>query len=217
MRVALVVAVVAAGFAAPSRGAHRTRPTPYTDPVNHDDHVQLIAAGIGRDRGGVWTDFGAGAGAFTLALRDVAGPAVEIVAVDRDRSALRSLRQAMERQFPGTHLHLLSADFAAPLAVPPLDGILAANAVHFVRDQAALLHGWRTYLRPGGRLVLVEYDADAGNRWVPYPLSFAALSKMAPLAGFGPPALLGSRPSRFLGRIYAAVAAPLPGDPDVPD
>jgi ubiquinone/menaquinone biosynthesis C-methylase UbiE len=177
--------------------------------VNHEDHVRLVESGIGRDRGGVWADFGAGSGAFTLALREVAGPGVEIVAVDRDRSALRALREAMERRFPGSRLRLLQADFAEALALPPLDGILAANAVHFAREQAALLRRWRGYLKPVGRLVVIEYDADAGNRWVPYPLSFAAFAALAPAAGFDEPVLLGARPSRFLGRIYAAATTPV--------
>jgi ubiquinone/menaquinone biosynthesis C-methylase UbiE len=172
--------------------------------MNHRDHVQLIENGIGRDRGGVWADLGAGTGAFTLALRDVAGPGVEIIAVDRDRSALQALGDTMERSFPGTHLRQLPADFTEPLALPPLDGILAANAIHFVRDQASLLRGWSRYLKPAGRLVIVEYDADVGNRWVPYPLSYAALQTLAPAMGFGQAALLGTRPSRFLGQIYSA-------------
>lgn len=175
--------------------------------MNHSDHVNLIAEGV--PTGGVWGDFGAGSGAFTLALRDVAGPEVEIFAVDRDRGSLRALRAAMERAFPGTRLHLLAADFGEPLALPPLDGIVAANAIHFVprEMQAALLRQWGSYLKPGGRLLVVEYDTDHGNRWVPYPLSFAALAALAPAAGFTPPTLLGSRPSRFLGSIYSAVAA----------
>ena len=173
--------------------------------MNHDDHVRLIAAGVGR--GGVWADFGAGTGAFTLALRDVAGPDAELIAIDRDRSALRALRAAMERHFPGTRLRLAEGDFTGPLALPPLDGILAANAIHYVpsRDQGALLRRWRGYLKPGGRLILVEYDADVGNRWVPYPVSFTALAALTAEAGFREPVLLGVVPSRFLGRMYAAV------------
>src|SRR3954454_22693369 len=130
--------------------------------MNHDDHVHLIAHGIERNSG-VWVDFGAGSGAFTLALRDLAGPAVELIAVDRDQSSLRSLRSAMERQFPGTSLRLINADFRQALSLPPLDGIIAANAVHYVADQVALLRQWRSYLKPDGRLVIVEYDTDEGN------------------------------------------------------
>jgi ubiquinone/menaquinone biosynthesis C-methylase UbiE len=169
--------------------------------MNHADHVRLIAPGIEPNSGGAWADLGAGTGAFTLALRDVAGPGVEIWAVDRDAGALRA---AMERQFPGTALHPLAGDFTQPLDLPHLDGIVAANAIHYVQDRVALLRGWRDYLKPGGRLILVEYDADRGNRWVPYPVSFAALPSLARAAGFDRPTLLATYPSRFLDRIYSA-------------
>jgi ubiquinone/menaquinone biosynthesis C-methylase UbiE len=172
--------------------------------MNHADHVRLIAPGVETGSGGVWADLGAGTGAFTLALRDVAGPDVEIVAIDRDRHALQSLRAAVDRHFPGTHLETRTADFTEPLDLPPLDGILAANAIHYVRDQAALLRRWRAYLKPGGRLIVVEYDTDAGNRWVPYALSFRTFAAVAKNAGFDEPVLLGTVPSRFLGRMFAA-------------
>ena len=180
--------------------------------MNHADHVRLIENGIDHGRGGVWVDFGAGSGAFTLALRDIAGPDAEIIAIDRDRGSLQTLRLTMERQFPGTRLRLLEADMARPLTLPRLDGIVAANAIHFVpfQDQTALLRRWRDYLKPEGRLVVVEYDADSGNRWAPYPMSYAAFREMARAAGFTEPALLGSRPSRWLGRIYSALTRPAP-------
>jgi ubiquinone/menaquinone biosynthesis C-methylase UbiE len=180
--------------------------------VNHADHVQLIEKGIGRDSGGVWADFGAGSGAFTLALRDIAGPEAAIIAVDRDWASLQALRATMERHFPGTQLRLLQADFAGDLTIPPLDGIVAANAIHFVslRDQPALLRRWRAYVKPEGRLVVVEYDTDSGNRWAPYPMSYAAFRETARAAGFTDPELLGLRPSRWLGRIYSALTRPIP-------
>jgi ubiquinone/menaquinone biosynthesis C-methylase UbiE len=178
--------------------------------VNHDDHVRLIEGGIAR--GGVWADLGAGAGAFTLALRDIAGPKVEIIAIDRDRGSLRTLRDEMGGRFPGTHLRLVESDFVQSLDLPPLDGVLVANAIHFVpaRDQAPLLRRWREYLKPEGQLIVVEYDAEQGNRWVPYPVSFTTLRKVARAAGFAEPVLLGARPSRWMGRMYAAAAHPVP-------
>lgn len=176
--------------------------------MNHQDHVHLIENGIEPGSGGVWADFGAGTGAFTLALRDVAGPETEIYAIDRDASSLQSLRTALERQFPGTSLQLLPGDFTQSLALPPLDGILAANAIHFVRDQVTLLRRWRGYLKPEGRFVLVEYDSDSGNRWVPHPVSFRSLARLAQEAGFGEPRRLETVPSRFLGGMYAAAMLP---------
>lgn len=179
--------------------------------MNHDDHVRLVQGGIEPDAGGLWADLGAGSGAFTLALRDLAGLDVEIIAVDRDRNSLRVLHAEMERRFPGTHLKTLAADFVEELELPPLDGILTANAFHYVpwREQEALLRRWRTCLEPNGRLIIVEYDADAGNRWVPYPVSFTSLGRLTQAAGFAEPVLLETVLSRFLGRMYAAITAPL--------
>ena len=61
-------------------------------------------------------------------------------------------------------------------------------------------------LTPGGRLVVVEYDADRGNPWVPHPFSFATWRSMATDAGFRDVRLLHCVPSRFLGAIYAAAS-----------
>jgi precorrin-6B methylase 2 len=171
----------------------------------------LIESGVERNRGGVWADFGAGSGAFTLALRDVAGPDAEIIAIDRDRTSLQTLGASMERHFPGTRLRLLQADISSRLTLPPLDGIIAANAIHYIptRNHVALLHRWMKYLRPEGRLIVVEYDSETGNRWVPYPMSHTAFQERARAAGFTEPVLLGVRPSRWLAPLYAALTFPI--------
>ena len=175
--------------------------------MNHDDHVRLIETGIERNGGGVWADFGAGSGAFTLALRDIAGPDAAIIAIDRDRASLQTLRSSMERRFPDTQLRLLQADITGRLTLPPLDGIVAANAIHYIpkHDHVALLQRWKEYLQPEGRLIVVEYDTETGNSWVPYPMSYAAFQEVARAAGFTEPVLLGLRPSRWLASIYAAL------------
>ena len=174
--------------------------------MNHNDHVNLIAQAVPKDSGGTWADLGAGSGAFTLALRDLAGPTVDIYAVDRDRQSLDQLQSAMQRAFPGTNLHPIGGDFTAPLTLPELDGIVIANALHFERDQRVVLQSFLQYLAPGGRLIVVEYDADSGNRWVPYPISAHRMLSLATQSGFIDPTVIGHRPSRFLGGIYAAIA-----------
>ena len=174
--------------------------------MNHADHVAVLAGGVPAGAGGVWADFGSGGGAFTLALADLLGTGAEIYSVDRDRRALEQQRRVMVERFPQTTLHPLTADFHRPLELPPLDGIVMANSLHFARDEEKgrvldLVYG---YLRPGGRLLLVEYNTDRGNHWVPYPLSYPTWEKLAARHGFTGTRLLAARPSRFLGEIYAA-------------
>jgi ubiquinone/menaquinone biosynthesis C-methylase UbiE len=173
--------------------------------VDHADHVRLLRDGV-AGAGPVWADLGSGGGAFTLALADLLGPAGVIHSVDRDEGALREQARRMAERFPRVALHQAVADFTRPLTLGALDGVVMANSLHFERDKAsvlALVHG---YLRDGGRLVVVEYDADTGNPWVPFPLSYATWQVMAARAGFRDTRRLERVPSRFLGAIYSAVS-----------
>jgi SAM-dependent methyltransferase len=154
----------------------------------------------------VWADLGSGTGAFTLALADLLGPGGTIHSVDRDRGALRTQAEAVGQQFPSVELHQCVGDFSRPLGLPPLDGVVMANSLHFVRDKVPVLEIVRDSLRDGGRLVLVEYDADHGNPWVPHPLSFAGWRSLAAEIGFRDTRKLAAVPSRFLRSIYSAVS-----------
>lgn len=180
--------------------------------MDHADHVALIAGGV-QGAGARWLELGCGEGAFTLALSDVLGPAGQIVAVDRDPGALGSMTQLVRARFPAVAVEARRADFMDDLPDGPFDGVLAANSLHFVRDRRQILSAIRARLVPTGRLVVVEYDADRGNPWVPFPFSFEAWRREAAAAGFGPPALLHRVPSRFLRAIYGA-ATGLAAQPD---
>ncbi len=173
--------------------------------MNHQDHVRLLRKGV-PEAGGVWADLGCGEGAFTLALADLIGPTGTIYAVDKNAGALRQLEQTMRSMFPAITLVCLSADFTRPLDLPSLDGLVMANSLHYVRKKDALLQRVQGYLRPGGRLLLVEYNADVGNPWVPYPLSYESWSGLASRNGFTQTQLLEKVPSRFLREMYAAAS-----------
>lgn len=175
--------------------------------MDHHDHVTLIRGGI-PSPGGIWADIGAGEGVFTLALADVLGPGARIVAVDRDAVALRANAEAIAARFPEVELTTLVADFTTELALPPLDGLIAANSLHFVpRDQqAAVIRSLALHLRPGAPFIVVEYDADRGNPWVPHPFRAATFARLAADAGLVDTTPLASVPSRFLGGIYSAVS-----------
>ena len=170
--------------------------------MDHADHVALIRDAISP--GGIWLELGSGSGAFTLALADLLGSGGTIHSVDTDRDALATQALAVQARFSAVRLQQRTADFTRALGMSGMDGVLMANSLHFVKDKQPVLELVRTYLKPGGAFVLVEYDADRGNHWVPYPISYATWLGIAPDAGFSGTRLLGRVPSRFLGSIYAA-------------
>jgi len=174
--------------------------------MNHHDHVNLLRP-ADLVPGASFADLGAGSGAFTLALRELLGLRAEIYAVDQDQNQLAKLERTHQARFGASeHLHLIFGDFTRDLDLPPLDGILMANSLHFFYNKEKVLHHISAFLKPNGMLLLVEYNVDRGNPWVPHPLSFETFRELAPRAGFSQPRLLAKHPSSFLREFYSTMA-----------
>jgi SAM-dependent methyltransferase len=122
--------------------------------------------------------------------------------VDRDARALRALEREAGGRFP--LVRTVQADFAGDVDLPPLDGILMANSLHFNSDACAVLAHASRWLKPRGRLIIVEYDIDSPNPWVPFPLPWSRLPAAAACAGFAAARLLGTRPSLYHRKVYSA-------------
>ena len=173
--------------------------------MEHADHVNLLRKGI-PGPGGVWADFGSGTGAFTLALAELIQPAGIIHSIDQNGSALRMQETQMLARFPAVQVLYLKANYTQPLDLPALDGIIAANTLHFLQDKEPALELFFSYLKPGGRMILVEYNIENGNYAVPYPLPYPAWEPLAKRTGFTGTRLLVKRPSSFLKEIYSALS-----------
>ena len=172
--------------------------------MNISQAVHLIEDAV-PPKGGIWADLGCGDGTFTMALAERLGPE-SIYAVDKDPRALARLARRADGPRNVLTLH---ADFTQPLSFPggegAFDGLLFANALHYVAAPERILERFKPAVRPGGRIVIVEYDRRAANPWVPYPISPARLETIAAAAGLSQPTITATRPSRFSGVLYAAV------------
>ena len=174
--------------------------------MNAREAAALIASAV-DDRGGTWADIGAGDGTFTRALAEVLGPGSRVYAVDTDAKAMRGLQEWAARA--KWNVIPVIADFTAPFDLPDLDerlldGMVAANALHFVRNPAGALARLAERVRPGGRVVVIEYDRRRASRWVPFPIDSDRLPELAAHAGLSAPAITATQPSLYGGAIYVA-------------
>jgi len=173
--------------------------------VQDDDAIALIRAAVTKP-GGVWADLGAGSGVFTRALAAMLGPTGTVYAVDSDPGALGELDRHARTAQEAT-IRTVVGDFTGSLELPPLDGVLVANALHYVPypDQPTVVRRIASLLTEAAPMVVVEYDRRHANQWVPYPITLAALTALARDAGLGTPTVLGTRPSRYSGTMYSVV------------
>lgn len=149
----------------------------------------------------VWADLGAGTGLFTRALAQLVGENSTIYAVDRKAADLEQIR-------PTDHVTIqkVPADFIKDeLSLQGLTGILMANSLHYVKDQPSFINKMKASFAGEGRFLIVEYDTDKANPWVPYPLNFISLTSLFTQAGYTTIEKINETPSRFNGNnIYAA-------------
>lgn len=156
------------------------------------------------DRPQRWMDLGCGGGTFTLALAEVLPTGSSINAWDMNAFAL----QHIPKEHHGVTIKTRQADFLRTPLPHGVDGILVANALHYAKDQKALLSTIHEALVADGILLIAEYDTDvAVPTWVPFPISFQRATALFPANGFTLPRRIGSRPSAYgRGDLYTAFA-----------
>jgi trans-aconitate methyltransferase len=151
----------------------------------------------------VWADLGCGPGTFTLALAALLPDGSTIHAVDTDRAALAALPRTSHRVTLVPHVADITS---AAWPRDGLDGVLMANALHYVRDQVAFLEELVAAMEEP-RVILVEYDTGTANPWVPFPLSRQTAARRLAAAGLRTVFDLGRRASVIRrGAIYAVLA-----------
>jgi trans-aconitate methyltransferase len=141
-----------------------------------------------------WADLGCGTGTFTLALAELLAAGSVIHAMDRDAAALRKIPSAYDGVSIATH----RGDFTSPSwPFAKLNGILLANSLHYVEDQARFIKRCEARMTSPHRFLVVEYDTDEASRWVPHPVPRHRLLELFAAAGYPSITILASRPSVY--------------------
>ncbi len=165
-----------------------------TDLIRHD-HISSLTKSV-------WADLGCGSGIFTHGLANLLNDDSLIYAVDKSISAFKKRSFSKSVIMKPVELNFETGT----LSFDNLDGILMANSLHFVKDKKSLLEKIKKSLNNNGFFLIVEYDTDISNYWVPYPVSFLSLKQIFNDAGYSGVTKINERPSRFnKANLYAAI------------
>ena len=123
----------------------------------------------------IWADLGCGSGLFTKALAELLPKDSMIYAVDVDAKAV----QKVPGQYSSVNIEISVMDFSSgENPFHHMDGILMANSLHYVKNKEPFLNRMMDALKEGGYFLLVDYDMNKANSWVPYPLPIAAAEEL---------------------------------------
>jgi ubiquinone/menaquinone biosynthesis C-methylase UbiE len=162
--------------------------------------IELIKPGFRGDfTDERWADLGCGNGLFTKALASLLRRTNKIYAVDRDAQRIK-----IADDFTAA-IEFIKLDFIADtLPFSDLDGILMANALHYVDDKNAFIEKLKSHMKPDGRFIIVEYDTVRANQWVPYPINLQQLTRTFSAHGFAKVLKIGERNSIYRSdKMYA--------------
>lgn len=167
----LVLALMAPGCAGSEAGEtmhHDHHHGPGHDWTHLDDpgrdewqRPDEVVAAVGLAEGMIVADVGAGTGYFEARLSRAVGAAGKVLALDIDPELVAGMR----RRFADAGLANVEARLVQPadpgLAPASVDRVLVVDTWHHLGDRPAYARRLRQALRPGGRLVIVDYPRDA--------------------------------------------------------
>lgn len=146
-----------------------------------------------------WADLGCGEGVFTELLAGILPFQSEIIAIDQNSQRLDSI---MGNEI-SVNFH--KANFEKDkLNLNNLSGILMANSFHYVRDKEELIKKLETYFFENKQFLIVEYDTNVANKWVPFPINFEKLKELFHKFGYKSLEKLNVRKSNYGGEMYVA-------------
>jgi len=148
----LVAAVLLAGCAQLKQCAY--------EGVNRDDwqQPQRVIAALNIRPGDRVADLGSGGGYFTFRLAEAVGPAGRVYAVDIDRDMVDLIAKRVKQETLSNIEPVLAKPDDPLLPKAGVNLIFTSNTYHHIDKRIAYFANLRKYLRPGGRVAIIDFD-----------------------------------------------------------
>jgi SAM-dependent methyltransferase len=125
-----------------------------------EERPDLLIAGLGLKPGMVVADIGAGTGYHVRRIARLVGPGGHVHAVDVQPEMISLLRASVAREGLGNVTPVLAAPTDARLQAGAIDLAVMVDVYHEFEFPEEMVSSIVRALKPGGRLVYVEYRAE---------------------------------------------------------
>lgn len=169
----IAAAVVVGSITAQTPGVHPVSGRVYARPMGvqgaawldrrereQEEDPDLAIRLLRIPRGATVADVGAGSGYMTVRLARAVGPAGRVYANDLQPGMLQLLEKTIAREKLTNVIPVLGAIDDPKLPAGALDLVIMVDVYHEFSEPQRMLQRIREALKPGGRLVLLEYRAE---------------------------------------------------------
>lgn len=133
----------------------------------HDREVSArrdeIVAALELKPGMAVADVGAGSGLFTRLMADKVGPEGKVYAVDVSKDFLAHIEKEAAKAGRKQVKTVLGSQDGTNLEPESVDLVFLSDVYHHFEDHEKMLASIRKTLRPGGTLILIEFDRKEGE------------------------------------------------------
>ncbi|MEI6667201.1 MAG: methyltransferase [Acidobacteriota bacterium] len=124
--------------------------------------VDQIVARLDLKPGQTVADIGAGPGIFSFALAKAVGPTGKVYAEEVDPAFLDHITAALKDRHVENVRPVLGIFTDPKLPARDVDLAFFHDVLHHVDDRIGFLKALAPYLKPTGRVAIIEYDAENG-------------------------------------------------------
>jgi ubiquinone/menaquinone biosynthesis C-methylase UbiE len=121
-----------------------------------------IVAKLRLKPGQTVADIGAGSGLFEVPLAKAVSPGGKVYAVDIDEGFFPQIKKKADEAHV-TNVQTVLGKYTDPnLPVKNVDMVFFHDVLHHIQDRAGYLKAVTGYLKPGGRVVVIDYEMGQG-------------------------------------------------------
>ncbi|HEY7000090.1 MAG TPA: class I SAM-dependent methyltransferase [Candidatus Binatia bacterium] len=120
-----------------------------------------VIAALNLHPGEIVADLGSGGGYFTFKLAKAVAPSGKVYAVDVDKDMIELISKRLKEESGNNVETILATPTDPRLPQTGVDLIFTVNTYHHIADRSAYFANARKYLRPGGKIAIIDLDRRA--------------------------------------------------------